>query len=71
MAEESLQVVSHPRLAIGQGREDQRGVIAQQTHFVESERLVADHNHFFSRNTLGPMRVFKPLANRITNARLR
>lgn len=41
VAEESLQVVSHPRLAIGQSREGQRGVIAQQTDFVESERLVA------------------------------
>ena len=29
VAEESLQVVAHPRLAIGQGREGQRGVIAR------------------------------------------
>ena len=41
VVEESLQVVSHPRLAIGQGRQGQRGVIAQQTSFFESEHLVA------------------------------
>ena len=41
VAEESLQVVSHSQLAIGQGGEGQRSVIAEQTHFMESERLGA------------------------------
>ena len=53
VAEESLPVVSHPRLAIGQGREGQRGVIAEQTHFVESERLVAIQEGNLSQSDFG------------------
>ena len=53
VAEESPQVVSHPRLAIGQGREGQRGVIAQQTDFVESERLVAIQDGNLSQGDFG------------------
>ena len=53
MAEESLPVVSHPLLAIGQGREGQRGVIAQQTDFVEAERLVAIQDGNLSQGDFG------------------
>src|SRR5436190_23774252 len=41
VVEESLQLVSHLHLAEGQGREGQRGVIAEQADFFESERLIA------------------------------
>lgn len=53
VAEESLQVVAHPVLVIGQSREGQRGVIAQQTDFIESERLVAIQDGNLSEGDFG------------------